>query len=138
MVKTINMQVMRYVNLFEKISKVRADHCFMYNNNIIFVVPKALVSRAIGEDGKNVKKLNKILEKKAKVVAKPEKDEDAENFILSIVYPVKFKNFEVTDNEIIISAGHQSKAALIGRDRCRLEELNKIIKSYFNKELKIV
>lgn len=136
--KTIDMQDMRYLNLFGKITQVRTRFCFKYNNLIVFCVPGSLVSRAIGENGKNIKRINEILGKRVKVVSKPEGIHETKKFIEAIVSPVIFKDLEVKDNEIILTAGSQSKAALIGRNRRRLHELQKISKDYFGKELKIV
>ena len=138
MIKTIDMKVMRYINLFRKISKIPPKHCFIYNNAIIFVVPEDQVSRAIGDNGKNIKKISEILEKKAKVVLLPKGIEDAEKFISTIIYPAQMKNIEIKDNYLIINAGSQNKAMLIGRNKVRLEEMKKIVKNYFGKELKIV
>ena len=138
MIKTIDMQVMRYINLFTKISKIAPKHCFVYNNAIIFVVPAVKVSQAIGDKGKNIKKMSEILGKKTKVVLEPIGVEDAEKFITTIIYPAEIKNIEIQDNYLIINAGSQSKAILIGRNKVRLEEMRKIIKNYFGKELKIV
>ena len=53
----INMQTMRYLNLLDKESRVRTTTCFVYNNTIIFAVPPYLVSRAIGPNALNTKKL---------------------------------------------------------------------------------
>jgi len=140
MVSTINMQDMRYLNLFEKITRVRTRFCFKYNEFIIFAVPEQLISKAIGEGGKNVKKLNEILNKKIKIVASPEGEEKegVKDFIEAVVSPVKFKDLEIKEGEIIISAGKQSKAALIGRNKRRLLELQEIIKDFFKKDLRIV
>lgn len=136
--KTIDMQDMRHLNLFGKITQVRTRFCFNYNNLIIFCVPKNLVSRAIGENGRNIKRINEILSKKVKVVSKPEGIHEIKRFVEAIVSPVTFKDLEVKDNEIILTAGFQSKAALIGRNRRRLHELQKILKDYFGKELRII
>ena len=136
--KTIDMQDMRHLNLFGKITQVRTRFCFNYNNLIIFWVPKNLVSRAIGENGRNIKRINEILSKKVKVVSKPEGIHEIKRFVEAIVSPVTFKDLEVKDNEIILTAGFQSKAALIGRNRRRLHELQKILKDYFGKELRII
>ena len=138
MIKTIDMQVMRYINLFAKVSKISSKHCFIYNNTIIFVVPASKVSQAIGENGKNIKKMSEILDKKVKVVLLPKGIEDAEKFITTIIYPIEIKNIEIQDGYLIINAGMQSKAMLIGRNKRRLEEMRKIIKNYFGKELRIV
>ena len=132
------MQDMRYLNLFGKITQISTRFCFAYNNAIIFCVPKTLVSRAIGEKGRNIRKINEILNKRVKVISNPEGILEVKKFIESIVNPVTFKDLEVKDNEIILTAGSQSKAALIGRNKRRLFELQKISRDYFNKELKIV
>ena len=123
MINTINMQDMRYLNLFGKITRVNTRHCFKYNEFIFFSVPKNLVSKAIGEGGKNVRKMSEILARK---------------FITEITSPVAFKDFEIKGNEIIITAGMQSKAALLGRNKRRLIEMQKIASDFFGKELRII
>ena len=55
-----------------------------------------------------------------------------------IVSPVTFKDLEIKDNEIILTAGSYSKAMLIGRNKRRLHELQKITRDYFGKDLSIV
>ncbi len=138
MARTLDMKSIMYVNLFEKVTRIKIQHCFLYNSIIIFVVPRELMSRAIGEDGKNVKRLSEILQKKVKIVPAPMGRGDIERFILAIVHPVKFKNIELRDDKIIINAGMQSKAALIGRNKARLNEMKNILEEYFGiKELRI-
>lgn len=138
MIQTLDIRVIRYLNLLEKITKVRTNNCFFYNNFVIFAVPFFSVSRAIGEDGKNVKKLVSIIGKKIKIVCLPENIKDARRFISEIVSPLTFNSFEIFGEEIIISANRQNKASLIGRNKVRLQELGKIVKEVFGKNLKIV
>ncbi len=135
---TIDMQDMRHLNLFEKITRVNTRFCFKYNETIIFCVPKYLVSKAISEGGKNVKQISVILRKKIKIIPIPLGIQHAKPFIEAIVSPVVFRDLEVKDNEIILTAGSQSKAALIGRNKRRLLEMQKIVKDYFGKEFRIV
>ena len=132
------MQDMRYLNLFEKITHISTRFCFKYNDMLFFCVPRALVSKAIGEGGKNVKKIYGIIRKRIKVIPAPHGIEDAKVFIENIVEPVQFKEMEIKDNTIFVNAGNQSKAALIGRNKRRLLEMQKIIRNYFGKEFKIV
>ena len=138
MTKTIDMQGMRYLNLFEKITQIRTRFFFYYNNMIIFCVPRNLISRSLGKDNSNLKKLNNILKKKIRIVSIPLGIQDAERFIQAIINPVTFKEVEIKEDEIIITAGSQNKAALLGRNKRRLLEMQKIIGDFFNKELKIV
>lgn len=138
MKQTIDMKFIRYLNLFEKTTGVRCKNCFFYNNFLIFSIPRGLISRAIGSEGKNVKKLANILNKRIKIVALPDNLEDTEKFISEIIKPVQFKTLEITQDEIIISASRQTKASLIGRNKVRLEELKKIIEDFFDKRLRLV
>ena len=138
MVKTINMQDMRHLNLFSKVTRVDTRFCFQYNNAIIFCVPAGMISRAIGEGGKNIREISYILGKRVKVVPQPRGIQDVKQFIENIVKPVTFKDLEIGDNEIIIHAGGtQSKAMLIGRNKRRLLEMQNIIKDFFGKGFRI-
>lgn len=139
MAGTIDMQLMRYINLFAKVTKVSTTKCFVYNNQIVFVVLRDQVSMAIGKGAENVKKLNGILGKRIKVVAMPVVNGDSENdnvemgkFVAAVVSPVEFNRVEVKENSIVINAGRQSKATLIGRGRQREKELSEVLKNFFN------
>ena len=132
------MQDMRYLNLFSKITHVNTRFCFKYNNAIMFGVPRGLISRSLGEDGKNIKKMNEILRKRVRIVALPQGTKDIRLFIQQVVNPVTFKDLELKDDGVVLTAGHQSKAALIGRNKRRLHEMQKIVRDFFDKEFKIV
>ena len=137
MVNTIDMQEIRYLNLFERIMKVRTRFCFRYNEMIVFCVPRPLLSKAIGEGGKNIRKMGEILGKRIKIVAAPQGIRDAESFISAIISPVTFRGIGINDNEVVVSGG-SNKAALIGRNKRRLLEMQKIVKGFFRKEFRVV
>ena len=126
------------MNLFGKVTRVNTRFCFKYNEAIVFCVPMRFVSQAVGQGGKNIKKLNEILRKRIKVVPKPRGIQDAKKFIEAIVSPVKFNELEVAEHEIILTAGSHSKAALIGRNKRRLIEMQSIVRDFFDKEFRIV
>jgi len=141
MIKTINMQDMRYINLLSKISRVRTNSCFRYNQSLIFIVDRRDVSKAIGEDGKNVKEMSEILGKKIKIVGMPNinNPEEVEKFILAIIHPTVFRGLEITETELIItSGGPQNKAMLLGRNKMRLMELKEVVKQYLKKDLRVI
>lgn len=138
MVKTIDMQEMRYINLFEKVTRVSTRFCFKYNKMIMFAVPRKMLSKSIGPGSRNLKKIYEILGKRVRVVPIPSGIEDVNNFIKNIINPVEFKEIEINENEIILNAGSQNKAALIGRNKRRLHEMQKIISDFFGKEFRII
>jgi len=138
MESTINMQDMRYLNLFQRVTKVRTRYCFLYNETIVFGVPRKLLSKALGKDAENIKKIGNILGKRVRIVALPRDIEDAEDFLKNIISPIQFKELEVNEDEIVITAGKQNKASLIGRDKKRLHDMQKIVKSFFGKDVRVV
>ncbi len=138
MVNTIDMRDLRYLNLFERITNIRTRYCFEYNNTIIFCIPGKLISKALGPNARNIRRISEILRKRVKIIFLPRNLSDARNFIGSIVSPVMFKDLEITPEEIILTAGSQSKAALIGRNRRRLLEMQKIVRNFFKRDFKIV
>ena len=85
-----------------------------------------------------MRRISDILGKKIRIIASPRGIVDAKVFIEDIIKPVTFKGLDIKGNEMILTAGAQSKAILIGRDKKRLIELQKIIEDYFGKELKII
>ena len=133
MAGVIDMQLMRYINLFSKVSRVSTTNCFVYNNQIMYCVPEEKMSQAIGKDAINVRKLNDILRKKIKVIVMPNRDDKVgiAKFIAKVIEPVEFNKIDVKDNLAVITAGRISKAALIGRNRMREKELSEILKNYF-------
>ncbi len=138
MVKTIDMQDLRYLKLFNKVTKIQTKYCFMYNNVLIFAVPKPLIRKALGREAENLRRINQVVKKRVRVVAIPNSIDDAKRLIESVVSPVTFQDLEITDNEIILTAGSQSKAALIGRNKRRLLEMQEIVRDFFGKEFKII
>lgn len=130
----INIRTIQYLNIFEKVTRIKTRYCFEYNSSIIFAVPAYLVSKAIGENGINVKRLFKIMNRKVRIVAIPSSPSDISTFVKTIVYPVKFKTISVDRNILTIQAGPQSKALIIGRNRTRLNNLKEILQRYFGIE----
>ena len=128
------MQLMRYINLFSKTTGIQTTKVFVYNNQIVFAVPKAKVSVAIGRGAVNVKRLNEILRKKIKVVSMPAVDDNdgVGKFVEETVAPIEFNKIEVKENSVVVTAGRQSKAALIGRGRQREKELADVLKNFFH------
>lgn len=131
----LDINMIHSLNLFSRITGVRTEYCFKYSNWLIFVVPPAVLPKAIGERGENVRKIGSILKCKVKVIPSA----NIEPFVKAVIYPIKFKKLMHENGEIVIVAGPNSKASLIGRDKIRMNELLNILKQYFNiRALKIV
>lgn len=134
---TINMQDMRYLNLFAKVTGVNTRLCFFYNNMVYFCVPKSMLNRALGKNAENLKKISSVIKKRVRIIPIPLGETHIKDFIQAIVNPIEFNEVQVTPEEVIVSAGRQSKAMLIGRDKKRLVEMQKVIRNFFGKDFKI-
>jgi len=138
MTKTFDMQFIRYINIFGRVTQVPAKHCFAYNNMIVFVVPAAGVQMAIGRNNSNLKKLSAIIEKRVRIVSQPRGIGDLQGFVATIISPAQFEKLEVAEKTdsgqkeaIITTNGRENKAMLIGRERARERELKDILEQYF-------
>lgn len=137
MVNTLDMQDIRQLNLFQKVTGIRTRFSFPYNNTVFFCVPRPMIMKAVGKEAINIRKISQVLKKRVRVIPSPNGEEEIQKFIESIVSPVEFKELEVKEGEVILTAGSQSKAALIGRNKRRLVEMQKIVKDFFGKEFRI-
>lgn len=139
MAAVIDMKAMRYINLLDKVSRVKTRHCFVYNNAVFFAVQRNQVSQAIGPAASNIKKIQDSLGLRVRIIKEAEGTTDVKRFVEDIVSPIEPKEIEVKDKELIVTAGNmQNKASLIGRDKRRLEELKRIVEENFNLQLKII
>ena len=131
---------MRQINLFQQICKISTKHFFSYNNSLVFGVPRSQVSKAIGKDASNVKRLSQILRKKIKIIAMPSLDDNSGiiKFIEDLVSPVEISKIQITEDKMEINTNRINRASLIGRNRTREKELIKILKDAFSiRELRI-
>jgi NusA-like KH domain protein len=131
MAKTIDMQFMRYINLFERFSGVSTSDCFVYNNILFFGVPKSKINKALGPRGRNIKNLSEVLRRKARIIEIPFGEKGVTNFVKDLIEPIEVNRIELNRDEVVISAGMQSRAMLIGRDRIREKELLEILSKLF-------
>ena len=132
------MQELRYLNLFESITKVNTRYFFRYNNMLVFCVPRMLIAKALGENAENLRKMSGILGKRIRVVAQPTDIKDAKKFIEAIISPITFQNLEIQDDKIVVNAGKMNKASLIGREKKRLYEMKKITNDLFKRDFEII
>jgi len=134
MASVIDMQLMRYINLFGRTTTISTTKVFYYNNQIIFAVPRSKVSLAIGKGACNIKRMSETLRRKIRVVAMPAVDdvEGIKKFVGDVVAPIEFVGVELKGGSMVVNAGRQSKAALIGRGRVREKELGDVVKDFFS------
>lgn len=135
----IDMQTMRYINVLDAATHVKTSKCYVYNNGIIFAVPKFMVAKAIGPGAANIRRIESVLGKKVRIIEEASNAEDSKHFIEAVISPVRVKSIELKDGVFVItSGGTQTKAALLGRNKKRFEELKRIIQDTYSADLRVM
>lgn len=117
------------MNLFNSLVNVEVRDCIL-NGRVLFIVEQGKLGKAVGKKGVNVKNLEKLINKKVKVV---EFSDDVCKFIKNLIYPVKVADVFLEGNVVNIKVdGVKEKAILIGRNRKNLKEFVSIVRRYFN------
>jgi len=135
---TLDMKTIQNMNLFEKITGVKPRCCFEYNQMRFFVVPRFLIKKALGENFRNLSRLEPQIARRIRIIAEPEKknQEEIERFVKTIIFPHEFKKIEIAmtegEPEVQIYSMPRAKAALIGRDKQRLLEMSQAIEQFFS------
>ena len=123
-----NLDVMKYISLFESLTGAKVKDCIA-NENIFFIVHENEMGRAIGKAGSNIKRVEGVLKKKIRLA---EFNGDVCQFIQNLIYPLKTK--EIKEEEGIATIycdDRKTKGMLIGRDRHNINATTEIVKRHF-------
>ncbi len=84
---TFDEQTIKYVALFQDLTRTTVVDCVDAQDRLIFVVKEGEIGKAIGKKGENVAKLKRLLNKDIHVV---EFSDDPEKFVANV-----FRNYDV-------------------------------------------
>ncbi len=125
----LNNQSIQFITIFETLTRASVKDCFFSNEKVVFIVNPGNIFKAVGSNGKNVHKIERLLKKRVKVV---EFSPDPVKFIRNYLFPIKPKIIEMKSDNIEIKAETSNeKGILIGRDRKNLTNLKEVIGKYF-------
>ena len=130
-------KIMKFMSIFESITKASLKDCINQESIIIFVVQPNEIGKAIGAKGANVRRLENLLNKRIKIV---EFDQEPVSFIKNMIYPLQVKEIKEEDGIFILTpVDLKTRGMLIGRNAINLRAYESVAKRYFPlKELKVV
>ena len=138
MITKLDITSIQFMNLFFKITGVRSKFCFNYSSSLVFIVDPEQLNNAIGDRGYNLRRLSITLKKRIKILSNPTPNK-INRFVKTLISPLRFQKITIENNEVVIKAGPQAKASLIGRNHSNMDQLQEILKYYFKiKSLKII
>lgn len=136
--RKLDMEDLRILALFEKVTKAHVKDVVDYKEKMTFIVGKGQLWKAIGKDKANLLKLEQLLQRKVKIV---EYNDDKIQFIINLIHPLKVVNIEENDEGIITIKGPdtKTKGLMIGARAQNLRATENIVRMYFDcKEIKVI
>lgn len=126
-------ELLKYMSLFKEITNVETLDCVLAKEKAFFIVKKGKVGLAIGKNGKNIKKLQNLINKKIIVL---ELTERPIQFLKNLLKPIGLDGiqFEKRCKEIVIRADRKKKGRIIGRDGSNIKLIRKLLKRHFDLE----
>lgn len=136
--RKIDLETLRTISLFEKITRASVKDCFMYKERLTFVVGQGQLMKALGKNREKLLKLEKLLNRRIKIV---EFSDDKFRFITNLLYPLKILEISEDENGIVIIKGpdQKTKGLMIGARAQNLRATEEVVRKYFEcVEIKVV
>jgi N utilization substance protein A len=137
--KIYDASLIKTMSLFEQVTHASLKDSFVdSHSSLVFVVDEQQMSKAIGKGGRNVHRLEKLLNRKIKILGFTP---DMEQFIRNMVYPLKPKNVVLEGDRVTITGKDtHMRALLIGKNSQNLKNYLSIVQRYFDdvKEIKVI
>ena len=130
-----DQEIMGLIGVLGRLLRIRIKDLFKEDDVIYCIVEPGQIGKAIGKGGENIRKATQVVKKKVKFI---EFRNTAVGFVKNLIYPVK-ADVDLVDGVVEIkSEDRKVKGLLIGRDRRNLAFLNKVVKRFFDVEIKVV
>jgi N utilization substance protein A len=98
---TFTEDTLRYITLFENMTKTHVKDCMEAEDKLVFVVDPGQANRAVGKGGENVIRLKNTTGKNIQVI---EYSDDAEQFIKNVFYNYSVQSVTIEQRGNIIHA----------------------------------
>jgi N utilization substance protein A len=137
MLSTMGFKERRYVEELRIVTKSTALDCIIDDtyDRIIYVIKKGDMGFAIGKEGGNIKKLQRVLGKRVEMV---EENSEMTGFIENIFKPAHIENIleDGESQKINIYVSSRSDLGIaIGKSGCNVEKARILVQKYFGKEI---
>lgn len=132
---TLDGNALRYISLFEKVTKTNVKDCIETQDKLVFVVAKGQIGAAVGKKGENVKRLHEMFKKNLDII---EYSDDPERFLKNIFHNFKIQRIEIERRgskvHATVSVESKDKGKIIGKDGKNLKLARDILSRHHDIE----
>jgi N utilization substance protein A len=130
---TFTEDTLRYINLFEAVTKTRVKDCMETEEKLVFVVEPGQANRAVGKAGENVIRLKNQTGKNIQVI---EYSDEPEKFIRNVFYNYNVQNVVIENRGTVVHAtvtvDPKVKGRAIGKNGRNLKIARDIVNRHHN------
>jgi len=132
-----DLETIRFINLFEKVTKSRVKDCFQNKERLVFIIIHGDIRKALGKDNVNISKMERLLNRKIKIV---EFNPEVLTFIRNLLMPLRVQDIRQEENIVTITGPDtKTKGLMIGSKAQNLRATELIVNKYFQiKEIKVI
>ncbi len=134
----LNESDIALANAFERVTGVMPVDWVELDNTIFFVVPFKTITRTIGKEGANVKKLEKKFGKKIFIFGN---SNNIKQFARNLFNNVKIYQVEVVDvmgkKAVTLVAEERDKKKILGKEGIRIKGAKALMERLFNASLHV-
>ncbi len=134
--RVYDINLMKFISLFESLTGARVKDCVEQDQALLFVIEPGDMGKAIGRNGSHIKRIEGTIKKPIRVV---EFSDNIEEFVCSLLYPLVPLGVNQEEGTLVITGKDaKTRGMIIGRDRSRLHSIQSIIARFFPiKEIKV-
>jgi len=130
---TLTEDTLRYITLFENMTKTHVRDCMETEEKLVYVVDPGQANRAVGKGGENVIRLKNTTGKNIQVI---EYSDDAEQFIKNVFYNYNVQSVVLENRGSIVHAtvtvDPKVKGRAIGKNGRNLKIARDIVARHHN------
>ncbi|MEM2943939.1 MAG: NusA-like transcription termination signal-binding factor [Methanomassiliicoccales archaeon] len=130
---TFTEETLRYITLFETITKTRVRDCLETEDKLVFVVNPGQANKAVGKGGENVIRMKNTTGKNIQVI---EYSDEPETFIRNVFYNYNVQCVKIENRGNIVHAtvtvDPKVKGKAIGKNGKNLKIARDIINRHHN------
>lgn len=126
---------MRYIALFESVTGATVKDCIVDEpqNRVIVIVKEGDIGMAVGRQGKNIRLLEKMTNKKHEII---EYSDNPQQFIKNALKPAQIKEIRISERLdgktiAVVAVNPKDKGVAIGKNGKNAERIRFLAKRYF-------
>ncbi len=134
---TFDTDMLKFMGLFENLTHAKLKDCFFDRGKLVFLIDQGEMGKALGRNKSNIVKLEKMLNRKIKIV---EFNPNRLQFITNYLAPLRITDIQEEGDVVTITGiDTKTKGLIIGIKAQNLRNLEKTVSKYFKiEEIKVV